>query len=157
MSEPIRTMGDLTDQIQDLIDSTGKHVDADDLQSLLDRVVESPIVHLRELPRFGLQWAGPEDPIAVPMTDGYWTPWHLAVQAPDPAAVVSPARMTEVEEARRERAEVMLADIKEWRDRPVDTEGLLVEVEGFLLDLFPAGAEAPDRRGCASRCDGDWL
>lgn len=32
------------------------------------------------LPRFGLRWNGPSNPLAVPMGDGYWTPWHLAEQ-----------------------------------------------------------------------------
>lgn len=31
-----------------------------------------------ELPRFGIKWQGPENPIAVSMDDGYWTPWHIA-------------------------------------------------------------------------------
>ncbi|MDN4511383.1 hypothetical protein D3C76_946340 [compost metagenome] len=30
------------------------------------------------LPRYGLRWNGPQQPLAVPMEDGYWTPWHLA-------------------------------------------------------------------------------
>jgi hypothetical protein len=30
------------------------------------------------LPRYGLRWNGPEQPLATPMEDGYWTPWHLA-------------------------------------------------------------------------------
>ncbi|RDL18474.1 hypothetical protein D884_03295 [Pseudomonas sp. URMO17WK12:I10] len=30
------------------------------------------------LPRYGLRWNGLQQPIAVPMDDGYWTPWHLA-------------------------------------------------------------------------------
>jgi len=30
------------------------------------------------LPRYGLRWSGPTQPLAVPMADGYWTPWHLA-------------------------------------------------------------------------------
>ena len=32
------------------------------------------------LPRYGLRWNGPQQPLAVPMNDGYWTPWHLAHQ-----------------------------------------------------------------------------
>lgn len=32
------------------------------------------------LPRYGLRWNGPSQPITVPMDDGYWTPWHLAAQ-----------------------------------------------------------------------------
>lgn len=32
------------------------------------------------LPRYGLRWNGPSSPLAVPMEDGYWTPWHLSDQ-----------------------------------------------------------------------------
>ena len=31
-----------------------------------------------QLTRWGIQWNGPEQSIAVPMSDGYWTPWHIA-------------------------------------------------------------------------------
>lgn len=30
------------------------------------------------LPRYGIRWNGPQQPLAVPMADGYWTPHHLA-------------------------------------------------------------------------------
>ena len=30
------------------------------------------------LPRYGIKWNGPKEPLAVPMDDGYWTPFHLA-------------------------------------------------------------------------------
>jgi len=30
------------------------------------------------MPRYGLQWNGPESPVTVLIDDGYWTPWHLA-------------------------------------------------------------------------------
>jgi hypothetical protein len=30
------------------------------------------------MPRYGLRWNGPDQPLAVPMDDGYWMPWHLA-------------------------------------------------------------------------------
>lgn len=32
------------------------------------------------LPRYGLRWNGPSQPLAVLIADGYWTPWHLADQ-----------------------------------------------------------------------------
>ena len=32
------------------------------------------------LPRYGLRWNGAQLPLATPMDDGYWTPWHLAAQ-----------------------------------------------------------------------------
>ena len=45
-----------------------------------------------ELPRYGIRWNGPTQPISVPIGDGYWTPWHLAhaaiaaLQAQQPGA-----------------------------------------------------------------------
>jgi hypothetical protein len=41
-----------------------------------------------ELPRYGIEWVGPRKPIAVPMDDGYWTPWHLANQELSAASAV---------------------------------------------------------------------
>lgn len=38
-----------------------------------------PFPHEGEgLPRYGIKWNGPKTPLAVPMIDGYWTPYHLA-------------------------------------------------------------------------------
>lgn len=33
------------------------------------------------LPRYGLRWNGPGLPVSVPMADGYWTPFHMALEA----------------------------------------------------------------------------
>ncbi|WP_434695141.1 hypothetical protein J3P89_18005 [Pseudomonas sp. Z1-14] len=30
--------------------------------------------HGEGLPRYGVRWNGPQQPLAVPMDDGYWTP-----------------------------------------------------------------------------------
>jgi len=30
------------------------------------------------LPRYGVRWNGPTQPLSVPKDDGFWTPWHLA-------------------------------------------------------------------------------
>lgn len=30
------------------------------------------------LQRFGIVWRGEKEPLAQPMPDGYWTPWHIA-------------------------------------------------------------------------------
>ena len=40
------------------------------------------------LPRYGLRWNGPGEPIAVPMDDGYWTPFHLALETVEAAAEI---------------------------------------------------------------------
>ncbi len=34
--------------------------------------------HREKLPRYGLRWNGPTEPLATPMLDGYWTPYHMA-------------------------------------------------------------------------------
>lgn len=41
------------------------------------------------LPRYGIRWNGPDEPLAVPMVDGYWTPWHLAARAGHKQATAS--------------------------------------------------------------------
>ena len=33
---------------------------------------------LAGLERWGIEWDGPDKPVAAPMHDGYWTPWHIA-------------------------------------------------------------------------------
>jgi hypothetical protein len=40
------------------------------------------------LPRYGLRWNGPDQPVAVPMDDGYWTPFHLAAHLLDDLAAL---------------------------------------------------------------------
>lgn len=59
-----------------------------------DQALSALVAKLKasDLPRFGIQWQGPHDPISVPMADGYWTPWHLA--AASHGEVVTPRRLT---------------------------------------------------------------
>ena len=39
--------------------------------------------HRYDLVRYGVTWEGQSNqPLLTPMPDGYWTPWHLAVEAP---------------------------------------------------------------------------
>lgn len=33
---------------------------------------------IHPMQRFGVRWNGPSQPLAVPMDDGYWTPYHAA-------------------------------------------------------------------------------
>jgi len=48
--------------------------------ALKGRVPDLPVVFRRgdPLPRFGIRWSSPTEPICVPMDDGYWTVWHYA-------------------------------------------------------------------------------
>lgn len=41
------------------------------------------------LPRYGLRWNGPSEPVSVPMPDGYWTPFHVALEAVKPATALA--------------------------------------------------------------------
>lgn len=43
------------------------------------------------LTRWGIQWNGPEQAIALPMDDGYWTPWHVADELLRQALANAPA------------------------------------------------------------------
>lgn len=43
------------------------------------------------LPRYGLRWNGPGEPVSVPMPDGYWTPFHLALEGIEQAPVRVPS------------------------------------------------------------------
>jgi len=56
------------------------------------------------MPRYGFRWNGPTDPLAVPMSDGYWTPWHLA------SAEVQ--RLTD----ERDKARTRLAMMTDWHE-----------------------------------------
>lgn len=57
---------------------------ADELEAALDAWLKPDFPPFppegEGLPRYGLRWNGPDKPLAVPMEDGYWTPWHLAVR-----------------------------------------------------------------------------
>ena len=44
-----------------------------------------------DLVRYGVTWDGsPDKPLLTPMPDGYWTPWHLAAQPPQPIPLSDP-------------------------------------------------------------------
>lgn len=55
--------------------------------------------NIAPMARFGIRWNGPQSPIAVPMDDGYWTPWHVA------SAEVERLRK-DLDDARKAAAEV---------------------------------------------------
>ena len=38
-----------------------------------------------DLVRYGVTWDGsPDKPLLTPVSDGYWTPWHIAARLPQP-------------------------------------------------------------------------
>jgi hypothetical protein len=43
-------------------------------------------IDVYDLPRYGLSWNGPDTPVSTPMPNGYWTPFHLAVECCERAA-----------------------------------------------------------------------
>jgi len=36
-----------------------------------------PELQITGIQRYGIRWNGPQSPLAVPMNDGYWVPFHL--------------------------------------------------------------------------------
>ena len=80
------------------------------------------------LPRYGLQWNGPEEPVPTEMEDGYWTPWHLANEAitklqreVDVQAYWGPR--WEAEYRRVKELRELLAAIKGWDESQAAKEG----------------------------------
>jgi len=51
-----------------------------ELEAKLEAMRETYTLAMRGagLERYGIEWQGQENPISVPMNDGYWTPWHIA-------------------------------------------------------------------------------
>ena len=86
LAEDLRSHGNFVDRISDAVAAMKKERDAAlaEIERLRGLKAELPprpgdiddtIVNL---PRYGIRWNGPTEPISVPMDDGYWTPWHLA-------------------------------------------------------------------------------
>lgn len=66
------------------------------------------------LPRYGLRWNGPQQPLATPMEDGYWTPWHLAAQQQPQSSQAQLSALREAMEnaaARRNPCQLIVGDI----------------------------------------------
>lgn len=89
------------------------------------------------LPRYGLRWNGPAQPLSVPMDDGYWTPWHLAE-----ALRAENARLRAVLAEQGERQEPFV-----WM-RPDGDEFFELTSEGDYLSfpLYRAPQPGPDVR-----------
>ncbi len=67
------------------------------------------------LPRYGLRWNGPQQPLATPMDDGYWTPWHLAAQQQTQSFPTQFSALREAMEnaaARRNPCQLIVGDIR---------------------------------------------
>lgn len=60
-----------------LDDYDALHAEAEALRGLTPELPPRP-PEGAGLPRYGLRWNGPAQPLSVPIDDGYWTPWHLA-------------------------------------------------------------------------------
>lgn len=74
-----------------------------------------------ELPAYGIRWNGEGQPLAVPMDDGYWTPWHIAIVAVETLRhdLAAAKESLAVETAAAYAAQQALRDATEWR--PIET------------------------------------
>ena len=91
------------------------------------------------LPRYGLRWNGPSQPLAVPMGDGYWTPWHLASKAVDDYTDMLSRTSLEC----GERLDAMEKQLSE-RDallRDAVKTPWLYDVRGKIINYLAASAE----------------
>jgi hypothetical protein len=91
-----------------------------------------------KLPRYGVEWTGPKTPIAVPMPDGYWTPWHLVER--------------KLETLRHERDEarayaIRLQDAVDMLDAQLSEARMQAEGAGMHADMILQ--EAAERVGAA--------
>ena len=57
---------------------------------------------MSELQRYGLEWKSDTDFIATPMSDGYWTPWHIAQERLATTQAENEALRARVEELEEE-------------------------------------------------------
>ncbi|PZR07103.1 MAG: hypothetical protein DI536_29030 [Archangium gephyra] len=87
-----------------------------------------------ELPRYSVRWNGPQLPLAVPMPDGYWTPWHLADEA----------RVSSLKEFGR-----YLAALVRDNASPRTTDD---ELDAMVDEALTAHGEAKWLEGTARRC-----
>lgn len=96
------------------------------------------------LPRYGLRWNGPQQPLSVPMEDGYWTPWHLAAALDaENAALKHRCGMLGLELENAERDALAAAPAQ-------DVTGLVEAISpalhwaGSFRDAWPEDSEYPD-------------
>lgn len=65
--------------------------------------------------RYGIRWNGPSVPLAVPMEDGYWTPWHIANEALEQMQekLIQRARTSQFHKSNHLAAEALLTQAQE--------------------------------------------
>lgn len=79
---------------------------------------------MKPLDRYGIEWTGPQSPIAVPMEDGYWTPAHIAEERIERTE----ARVDELEE----KIKQLMIDLDE---ATVTIKKLKTEMRGSIAPL----------------------
>lgn len=100
-----------------------------------------------ELPRYGVRWSSAEHPLAVPMPDGYWTPWHLADEAwrqmargvsstLDAAELANTTSRGAIEQRNRVDAQLRASETVAGalREALKRAQGLLIQRPGFVDD-----------------------
>lgn len=89
-----RLQSDLGAMVETEIENSGLHaevarlrVEVESLRGIKPELPPRPSIaeslpgEMPPLKRYGLRWNSSTEPLAVPMLDGYWTPYHLAAEA----------------------------------------------------------------------------
>lgn len=128
------------------------HAEAEALRGLTPELPPRP-PEGAGLPRYGLRWNGPSQPLSVPMDDGYWTPWHLAEalraeneQLRDSTKRIDAYWQSELRDCRNERdlltaeLEALRAESQHWKNMHARSMAMRMSVE-FERDEMRAELE----------------
>lgn len=116
------------------------------------------------LPRYGLRWNGPSQPLSVPMDDGYWTPWHLAYQQVESALEREQIALAHADAADDLRAQIdrLRAALHSCAKASSAAEVGLIVDDALAPEVrqpekpLPRRPEQPEPRPYDYRPDGEW-
>jgi len=110
---------------------------------------------MSELQRYGLEWKSDTDFIATPMSDGYWTPWHIAQERltttqAENEALREGMRKVNATAERHEREMYIAKDEAEEKGRVL--VGMCRDLKARVAELEADNAHQRERRNAARDC-----
>src|SRR5690554_147096 len=92
---------------------------------------------MSELQRYGLEWKSDTDFIAAPMSDGYWTPWHIAQERLTTAKAENEALRAQLKEA-EEKGRVLMDMCRFWKARTAQMHEAAHELYAWCVENLTA-------------------